>query len=70
MKDCDEVLKRNSNHFGALSGYAQIYTGLGDFKRALSYFERALKVNPNLPNAQSTLQLLQDQLAKKVRNTV
>ena len=70
LKDCDEVLKRNRNHFGALSGYAQIYTELGDFKRALSYFERALQVNPNLPNAQSTWQLLQDQLAKKARNTV
>ena len=70
LNDCDEVLKRNRQHFGALSGYAQIYTELGDFKRALGYFERALKVNPSLPNAQSTLQFLQEKLAKKERNTV
>ena len=70
LKDCDEVLKRNRHHFGALSGYAQIYTELGDFKRALDYFERALKVNPNLPNAESTLKFLQDKLAQKERNTV
>ena len=70
LKDCDEVLKRNRHHFGALSGYAQIYTELGDFKRALGYFERALKVNPSLPNAQSTLKFLQDKLAQKERNTV
>lgn len=70
LKDCDEVLKRNRHHFGALSGYAQIYTELGDFKRALGYFEQALKVNPSLPNAASTLQFLQDKLAQKERNTV
>ena len=70
LNDCDEVLKRNRQHFGALSGYAQIYTEMGDFKRALGYFERALKVNPSLPNAQSTLQFLQEKLAKKERNTV
>ena len=70
LKDCDEVLKRNRHHFGALSGYAQIYTELGDFKRALGYFERALKVNPSLPNGESTLKFLQDRLAQKERNTV
>ena len=70
LKDCDEVLKRNRHHFGALSGYAQIYTELGDFKRAIDYFERALKVNPSLPNAESTLRFLQDKLARKERNTV
>ena len=70
LKDCDEVLKRNRHHFGALSGYAQIYTELGDFKRALGYFEQALKVNPSLPNGESTLKFLQDKLAQKERNTV
>ncbi len=70
LKDCDEVLKRNRHHFGALSGYAQIYTELGDFKRALGYFERALKVNPSLPNAESTLNFLREKLAQKQRNTV
>jgi tetratricopeptide (TPR) repeat protein len=70
LKDCDEVLKRNLHHFGALSGYAQIYTELGDFKRALGYFEQALKVNPSLPNAESTLNFLREKLAQKERNTV
>ena len=70
LNDCDEVLKRNRYHFGALSGYAQIHTELGDFKRALAFFEQALKVNPGLPNAESTLKFLQDKLAQKERNTV
>jgi tetratricopeptide (TPR) repeat protein len=25
LQDCDQVIKRNRNHFGALSGYGQIY---------------------------------------------
>lgn len=70
LKDCDEVLKRNRNHFGALSGYAQIYTELGDFKRAISALERALKVNPNLAGAAESLEELQQRLAKKDRNSV
>ena len=70
LNDCDEVLKRNRHHFGALSGYAQIYTEMGDFKRALGYFEQALKVNPSLPNSEATLQFLRDKVAQKERNTV
>jgi tetratricopeptide (TPR) repeat protein len=31
LADCDEVMKRNPNHFGALSGYGQIYAQMGDF---------------------------------------
>ena len=70
LKDCDEVIKRNSNHFGALSGYGQIYLNMGDFERALTYFERALKVNPNLPGASTTIQLLRQQLQEKQRKTI
>lgn len=69
LKDCDEVLKRNRNHFGALSGYAQIYAELGDFKRAISYLEQALKVNPDLSGAADTMKVLQERLAQKERNT-
>ena len=48
LADCDEVMKRNPAHFGALSGYGLIYLQLGEPGRALGYFERALAVNPNL----------------------
>src|SRR5712671_2960730 len=30
LKDCDEVLKRNPQHFGVLAGYGQIYLRKGD----------------------------------------
>ena len=48
LADCAEVVKRNPQHFGVLSGYGQIYLRLDEPERALDYFERALKINPNL----------------------
>ena len=69
LKDCAEVIKRNPIHFGALSGYAQIYAAQGDPERALEYYQRALKVNPNLPNAAETIELLEEQVAAKRRST-
>lgn len=48
LADCEEVLKRNPRHFGALSGFGLIYLQLDQPERALDYFQRALRVNPNL----------------------
>jgi len=35
LADCAEVIKRNPQHFGALSGYGQIYVQLEDYEKAL-----------------------------------
>jgi tetratricopeptide (TPR) repeat protein len=48
LADCDEVMKRNPNHFGALSGYGQIYAQMGDLDQALRYFEKAYAINPTM----------------------
>ena len=48
LRDCDEVIKRNPQHWGALSGYGQIYLQLDKPEQALAYFQRALAANPNL----------------------
>ncbi|MDP2701827.1 MAG: tetratricopeptide repeat protein, partial [Candidatus Rokubacteria bacterium] len=48
LRDCDEVIKRNPTHWGALSGYGQIYLQLDKPEQALAYFQRALAANPNL----------------------
>lgn len=48
LADCDEVMKRNPYHFGALSGYGQIHFQMKDYDKAIAYWQRALKVNPNL----------------------
>ena len=52
LMDCDEVLKRNPRHFGALSGYGQIYFRLEQYEKAIEYWRRALAVNPNLPGVE------------------
>ncbi len=48
LADCDEVMKRNPYHFGALAGYGQIHFRLAHYDKAIEYWERAMKVNPNL----------------------
>ena len=70
MKDCDEVLKRNPNHFGALSGAGQIQLEQGKLAQAIAYFERALKVNPSMRGVAVTLPLLRRQLQEKQDKTV
>ena len=70
LKDCDEVIKRNRNHFGALSGYAQIYLQRGDLDRAKTHFGRALKVNPNLQGVPDVIEQLQEKQEQKRRNSI
>src|SRR5262249_11611434 len=55
LADCDEVIKRNPQHFGALSGYGQIYLRLDRPDKALEYFRKALAVNPNLDGVQDAI---------------
>jgi tetratricopeptide (TPR) repeat protein len=70
LKDCDEVIKRNPHHFGALSGYGQIYLHLGNLDRALTYFERAQAVNPSLPGVADTITQLQQKIQDKQRRMI
>jgi tetratricopeptide (TPR) repeat protein len=70
LADCDEVLKRNPHHFGALSGYGMIYLRLDQPERALAYFERALGVNPNLASVRETVEMLKALLIKKRKDTI
>ena len=59
LKDCAEVLKRNPQHFGVLSGYGQLYVRKGDLGRALDYFRRALTVNPNMEGVRNSIELIE-----------
>jgi tetratricopeptide (TPR) repeat protein len=70
LRDCDEVLKRNPQHFGALSGYGQIYFRLERYDKAIEYWRRALRVNPNMPgvelNIDAVERLLQEKKARSI----
>ncbi len=65
LKDCDEVIKRNPNHFGALSGYGLIYVKRGEFERALEYFERALAIDPNLRGVEESIEMIRYKMRKE-----
>jgi tetratricopeptide (TPR) repeat protein len=68
--DCDEVLKRNPSHFGALSGYGMIWLRLDEPARALERFEQALAVNPNLESVRETIDELRTLLIQQRRNAI
>lgn len=69
LADCDEVLKRNPNHFGALSGAGQIHFALENYELALVWFRRALEVNPNMVGVEINIHRAQELLQAKRRNT-
>jgi tetratricopeptide (TPR) repeat protein len=70
LADCDEVMKRNPYHFGALSGYGMIYLKLDQPATALMYFERALAVNPNLESTRQAIEILKTLLIQRRKDTI
>ena len=70
LKDCDEVLKRNPQHFGVLAGYGQIYLRRGELQRALDHFEQALAINPNMAGVVASIDALREALIKRGRRFI
>ena len=70
LQDCDEVMKRNPSHFGALAGYGQIYLQLDQPERALQYFRHALRVNPNLRGVAEIIPQLERALVERRKGTI
>ena len=70
LSDCDEVIKRNPQHFGALSGYGQIYLRLDQPDKALEYLRRALAINPNLRGVASIVEKLESFIARRRQRSI
>jgi len=70
LADCEEVIRRNPIHFGALSGFGLIYLEKGDLERAARYFERALAVNPNMTQIERVLERLREVLLQRRRQAI
>ncbi len=62
LADIQQVLAREPRHFGALAGLGMIMQDLGDDKRALDAFRKALAVNPHLEKVPELVK----QLSEKV----
>jgi tetratricopeptide (TPR) repeat protein len=56
IADIHKTLELNPVHFGALSGMGLCYLGLNQPRQALTWFERAVAVNPNLDSIQHYIQ--------------
>src|SRR5689334_18344898 len=69
LADCDEVMKRNPLHFGALAGYGQIYFHLQQYEKAIEYWQRALRVNPNLAGIESNIEAARELIAQRQRHS-
>ena len=69
LADCDEVIKRNPLHFGALAGYGQIYFHLEQYEKAIEYWERALRVNPNMPGVERDIEAARELIAQRQRQS-
>jgi tetratricopeptide (TPR) repeat protein len=65
LADCDEVLKRNPRHFGALSGRGMVHLALEELDEAQRWFQRALEVNPNMVGVELELLRLEERLKQK-----
>jgi tetratricopeptide (TPR) repeat protein len=70
LADCEEVIKRNPVHFGALSGFGLNYLQLQKPEEALQYFQRALDVNPNLAQIQAAVEALKEFLSRQRRDSI
>jgi tetratricopeptide (TPR) repeat protein len=69
LADCDQVLKRNSGHFGAVSGVGQIYSRLEEYEQALAWFRRALEINPNMLGVEINIKSIEELLKSKRRHS-
>src|SRR5579871_6191802 len=62
LEDIEQVLAREPRHFGALAGLGMIMQDLGDEKRALDAFRRALAVNPHLDKVPELVKTLTEKV--------
>ncbi|MDI1265520.1 MAG: tetratricopeptide repeat protein [bacterium] len=62
MQDIREVLIREPRHFGALAGLGMIMQEIGDEKRALEAFRKALAVNPHLEKVPEMVKTLTEKV--------
>jgi tetratricopeptide (TPR) repeat protein len=62
LEDIEQVLSREPRHFGALAGLGMIMQDLGDDKRALDAFRKALAVNPHLEKVPELVKTLSEKV--------
>jgi len=62
IEDIRQTLAREPRHFGALAGLGLIMQELGDDKRALEVYRKAIEVNPHLPRIPDLIKSLTEKV--------
>ncbi len=62
LSDIRQVLAREPRHFGALAGLGLIMQDLGDDKRALEIYRKALAIHPRLPRVPDLIKTLTEKV--------
>src|SRR6201747_522805 len=62
LEDIEQVLVREPRHFGALAGLGMIMQDIGDEKRALDAFRKALALNPHLEKVPELVKTLTEKV--------
>ena len=60
LNDIDEVLKRESRHFGALSGQGLVETKLENYEKAIKSYQAAQKIYPSIKAAKIMIPQLEE----------
>ena len=66
QEDIDEVLKRESRHFGALSGQALVLIKLKNYEKAIISYQAVQKIYPSI----SAAKVMIPQLRKLIKDEV
>ncbi len=62
LEDIRQTLAREPRHFGALAGLGMIMQELGEDKRALEVYRKALEVNPHMPRLPELIRSLTEKV--------
>lgn len=62
LQDIRQVLAREPRHFGALAGLGLIMQDLGEDKRALDMYRRAMAIHPHLPRIPDLVKTLTEKV--------
>jgi len=66
LNDIDEVLKRESRHFGALSGQGLVQIKLGNYEQAIKSYQAVQKIYPSI----NVAKVMIPQLRKLIKDEV
>ena len=64
QKDIDKVLKLESRHFGALAGEGLVNIQLKNYEKAISSYEKALKIYPSMKSPGLMIQKIKKMIQK------